>query len=102
MKTLLTLFSASAMLMCACTADDNLYSHYRVFFKNAFVTPSGTILESAGFGDTIKDVYDRGATVQGYFEYSDPDEIVKYGHCKNSDNHHKLNRIQYFNNSSYG
>lgn len=85
MKTLLTLFSASAMLMCACTADDNLYSHYRVFFKNAFVTPSGTILESAGFGDTIKDVYDRGATVQGYFEYSDPDEIVKYGHCWSKD-----------------
>ncbi|MBR6178226.1 MAG: hypothetical protein IKQ70_10145 [Bacteroidales bacterium] len=81
MKTLLTLFSASAMLMCACTADDNLYSQYRVFFKNAFITPAGSILESAGFSDTVKSVYDRGATVNGYFEYTDPDEIVKYGHC---------------------
>lgn len=81
MKTLLTLFTASAMLMCACTAEDNLYSQYRVFFKNSFVTPAGTILESAGFGDTVKYVYDRGATVKGYFEYTDPEEIVRFGHC---------------------
>ena len=53
MKTLKTAFTATVLLMCACTADDALYSEYRVFLKNSFVTPSGTILESAAFGDTL-------------------------------------------------
>lgn|GEM_PF-5780373 len=81
MKTLKTAFTATVLLMCACTADDALYSEYRVFLKNSFVTPSGTILESAAFGDTIQEVSDRDATVKGFFEYTAPYEIVRYGHC---------------------
>ena len=81
MNTLFKALSASTLLLCACTADDILYTQYRVFYKNSFVTPSGSILESAGFSDTVKYVSDCEATITGLFEYTDHDEIVRYGHC---------------------
>ena len=81
MKTLPTALYTTALLLSACTADDNLFSDYRVFFKNSFVTNTGTLFQSAALGDSVQHVSDKNAIIKGYFEYTDPEEISRYGHC---------------------
>ncbi|MCQ2973927.1 MAG: hypothetical protein MJ211_03870 [Bacteroidales bacterium] len=81
MKKLFSSITVAALLLIGCNADDQLFSDYRVFYKNAFVTNSGSILESSAFSDSIIQVTDDIAIINGSFEYASPNEIIRYGHC---------------------
>jgi len=70
----------TAVSLFACQTDDFMYSEYDVYYKNAFQTSNGSVLESAAFVDSVAYISDDEISIKGSFEYA-ADDIIKYGHC---------------------
>ncbi len=66
--------------MASCGMDYEQYAVFDVYYPNAFVTQSETVLESAALKDSCIYVSDNEISIQGGFEYA-AENVIGYGHC---------------------
>jgi len=77
---------ASVLLLASCGMDYEQYASFDVYYPNAFVTQSETVLESAALKDSCLFISDNEISIQGGFEYA-ANDVIGYGHCWVKGNH---------------